>query len=119
MLLALYSYMNSETRKGYPSRKALRRRAKVSETTLSRSVKKLSDAGYVGVEELVGDEYLVIGEFKGIMSKVTMRHNSCGYEWEVIPSNFLRGNRCLKCSNRIPITTEMFMGEYVRSSLLF
>lgn len=52
VLLALYSYMNSETRKGYPSRKALRQRAKVSEATLTRAIKKLSECGYVTVEEV-------------------------------------------------------------------
>ena len=39
--LALCSYMNSGTRSGYPSRKTLRGNAKVSEATLSRSIKKL------------------------------------------------------------------------------
>lgn len=52
VMLALYTYMNSDTRTGYPSRKALRERAKVSEATLSRSIKKLVDAGYVEVEEV-------------------------------------------------------------------
>ena len=47
--LALCSYMNSGTRSGYPSRKTLRSNAKVSEATLSRSIKKLEDLGYIKV----------------------------------------------------------------------
>ena len=47
--LALCSYMNSDTRTGYPSRKTLRNRARVSETTLSKSIQKLEDAGYIEV----------------------------------------------------------------------
>lgn len=47
--LALCSYMNSETRTGYPSRKTLRNRARVSETTLSKSIQTLEDAGYIQV----------------------------------------------------------------------
>ena len=47
--LALCSYMNSGTRSGYPSRKTLRSNAKVSEATLSRSIKKLEELGYIKV----------------------------------------------------------------------
>jgi hypothetical protein len=47
--------------------------------------------------ELVGDEYTVLGEYKNSYTKVKMKHNVCGHEWKVYPSNFLRGTRCPKC----------------------
>lgn len=47
--MALCSYMNSHTRSGYPSRKTLRGNAKVSEATLTRSIKKMEELGYIEV----------------------------------------------------------------------
>lgn len=47
--MALCSYMNSESRSGYPSRKTLRGNAKVSEATLTRAIKKLEQLGYIEV----------------------------------------------------------------------
>lgn len=60
------------------------------------------------VYELVNDEYTVLGEYRNAKTKILIRHNKCGYEWEVNPGNFLYGGRCPKCSNRIPYTTETF-----------
>lgn len=38
-------------------------------------------------------------------------HKTCGYTWYVIPSNFLKGSRCPKCSNRVTKTTATFSKE--------
>lgn len=48
------------------------------------------------VYELVGDEYTVIGKYVSTHSKILMRHNTCGYEYEVQPSDFLNNRRCPK-----------------------
>ena len=48
--------------------------------------------------ELVKDEYLVMEKYVNTDTKITFKHNSCGYEWKVKPSNFLTGSRCPICS---------------------
>lgn len=65
------------------------------------------------VEKLVGDSYSVIGEYVDSYTKVSMRHNDCGYEWDILPTNFIyKMVRCPKCSylNRAK-TTEAFKKE--------
>lgn len=49
------------------------------------------------VRNLVGDEYTVESEYEGADKKVLMRHNTCGTRYEVVASQFLWGNRCVKC----------------------
>lgn len=54
------------------------------------------------VFDLVGNEYTVIGKYKNYHSKVKMRHNKCGYEYDVKAGNFTSlGRRCPKCSGLI------------------
>lgn len=53
------------------------------------------------IYNLVGDEYIFLEEYVNNSTKILCRHNSCGYEWHVIPSSFLRGTRCPKCSMKI------------------
>ncbi|PGK25182.1 hypothetical protein CN902_24115 [Priestia megaterium] len=49
------------------------------------------------VFDLVGNEYEVLGEYTRTHGKIKMRHNLCGYEYEVAPSKFLSGRRCPRC----------------------
>lgn len=60
---------------------------------------------------LVGDEYVVLGEYKNSRIKIQMRHKTCGFEYTVAPDNFLRGGRCPKCSGRIKKTHKQFVSE--------
>lgn len=46
------------------------------------------------VYDLVSDEYIFLEEYKDAETKILCRHNVCGYEWEINPSNFIRGKRC-------------------------
>lgn len=69
------------------------------------------------VKELFGNEYVVIGKYKGASKKVKLLHNVCGKEWETIPNAFLSsGVRCYQCA-RVNIgkanrkTHEQFVGE--------
>ncbi|MBP1931957.1 hypothetical protein [Ammoniphilus resinae] len=57
-------------------------------------LKKDTDTFKKEVFKLVGDEYQVIGEYVGARSVVKMKHMPCGFEYDVIPTNFLRGKRC-------------------------
>ena len=44
-------------------------------------------------------EYQVIGEYIGARKAVKIKHSSCGYEFEVQASNFIRGlSACHKCN---------------------
>jgi predicted Zn-ribbon and HTH transcriptional regulator len=53
------------------------------------------------VRELVADEYNVIGEYKKNNSKVKIKHNVCGYLWNVRAGIFLSGARCPKCNGGV------------------
>lgn len=86
--------------------------------------------------ELVGNEYNLIGEYKGINNKITLIHNACGNIFEMRAKDFLiNGQRCPKeryikssKSNSIPfekIQSDVkklgkgnyeIVGEYIRSS---
>ena len=60
------------------------------------------------VKELVGDEYTILSHYINSYTKILIRHNRCGYEYEVLPLSFLgnkkldysNGNRCPKCSHK-------------------
>lgn len=46
---------------------------------------------------LVGKDYTVINEYINAKTKILIRHNKCGHEYLVTPSDFLSGKRCPKC----------------------
>jgi hypothetical protein len=51
------------------------------------------------VYNLCNDEYLILNKYINSSKKVLMKHNICGYEWEVNPGNFLNNNsRCPACN---------------------
>lgn len=50
------------------------------------------------VYNLVGDDYLVLSKYKLSGEKVKFKHIECGYEFEMLPGNFLhQGQRCPEC----------------------
>ncbi|WP_310877069.1 hypothetical protein [Priestia megaterium] len=63
------------------------------------------------VYDLVGDEYVVIGEFTDTLTKIEMKHNECGSTYEALPKSFLRGNRCSICFGSPRKTQEEFEEE--------
>ncbi len=60
------------------------------------------------VYDLIGDEYSVLGEYINYNTKIKMKHNVCGCNWDPLPANFLHDHRCPKCANNLPYTTETF-----------
>ena len=48
--------------------------------------------------ELVGNEYLRIGKYLNAQTKMLVKHNICGTEYEVKWNNFQQGQRCPKCN---------------------
>lgn len=61
------------------------------------------------VEYKFGNEYEILGTYQKYEVPLLVKHNKCGYEWEVSPNNFLQGqSKCPKCSRRIKYDTESF-----------
>lgn len=60
------------------------------------------------VYDLVGNEYTVIGSYKGSTTKVNIRHNKCNYVNHVFPNYFLKHPSCKKCSGKIRYTTNSY-----------
>ena len=44
--------------------------------------------------KVVGDEYTFLEEYVNSRTKIKVRHNECGYEYEVTPNHFFNGTRC-------------------------
>ena len=68
------------------------------------------------VFDLVGDEYIFLGTYVNNHTKIRIKHNTCGNTYEVIPSAFLRGNRCPYCAklsrrNKLTKTNTKFKRE--------
>ena len=68
-----------------------------------KSRRKTTEEFVKEVKEKYGDEYTVLGEYKGNKRKLLIRHN-CGkcnnYEWEITPNSLLRGRGCPACNNK-------------------
>lgn len=61
------------------------------------------------VYQLVGDEYSVLGRYTGTNKLIRMKHELCGYIYEVRPKSFIyRNNRCPYCSLNRKKTTDEF-----------
>lgn len=50
------------------------------------------------MKELVGNEYVRLGEYKGAKTKMLVKHNLCKNEYEVKWNSFYQGSRCPKCN---------------------
>lgn len=46
-------------------------------------------------------EYQLLSEYKGMHSKVTIRHLDCGFIWNITPANLKLGKGCPKCNKKI------------------
>lgn len=52
--------------------------------------------------------YTVLSDFINTKTKIKIRHEVCGLEYEVTPANFIyRNRRCPKCSKRLRKTTDI------------
>lgn len=62
------------------------------------------------VFEKYGNEYTVLGNYINNKTKIMVRHEECGHEWEVIPKDLLKDRRCPKC---IISKGELFIKDYL------
>lgn len=65
----------------------------------SKGVKITQENFVKRVYELEKDEYSVTGKVLNAKTPVQMKHNKCGREYLVAPSNFFGGKRCPKCKD--------------------
>lgn len=63
------------------------------------------------VEELVGKKFTVLGQYVNSDTKIEMRSNECGHEFEIEPYNFLDRKRCSVCNKNEKKTPEQFVAE--------
>lgn len=64
------------------------------------------------MEELVGEEYTVLGKYINTDTKVDIRHNVCGHEYGVEPNSFLNANaRCPRCAGTLKWSNSRFLDE--------
>lgn len=62
--------------------------------------------------DLVGEEYSKLDNiYLGANTKFSIKHNTCGYEYEIAWSVFQRGNRCPKCSLKQRTFKKTFSNE--------
>ena len=61
------------------------------------------------IYDLVGDEYTVLSDYNGNRNKILMRHNVCGNEWWITPSNFIEhSTRCPIENGKIKYSTKEY-----------
>jgi hypothetical protein len=73
--------------------------------------KKTTEQFKAEVFQLVGNEYIVMGEYKNSYTKIQMKHSFCGHVWKIKPDDFLHGHGCSKCYGTPKKTTEQFQQE--------
>lgn len=71
---------------------------KCAKKKLSSIFSKTQECFEQNVRDLVGDKYTVMSKYKNGITKITMKHNECGYIWDTTPSSFLTAHECPKCS---------------------
>lgn len=77
-------------------------------------VAKLSQDEFEKRVQELDPTYIVKSRYENSNTKVKLKHNikECGYEFEVLPSNFIHSkSRCPKCSGRIGITYDEFIDK--------
>jgi predicted nucleic-acid-binding Zn-ribbon protein len=88
-----------------------RRCPKCSKEEQNRKQTKTQSQFIKEVFDIVGNEYIVLSEYKSTHTKLNIKHNICNYIWNVAPSSFLSGSRCPNCAGRKRKTTESFKQE--------
>lgn len=74
---------------------------KCNQRKMGRRSAKTTEQYKEEVFNLVGDEYLVLGEYVRNKKPVVMKHNTehCKHEFSMNPNSFLRGQRCPICGH--------------------
>lgn len=63
-------------------------------------IKKTHEQFVEEIKEKYNDKYIILGKYINDRTKILVKCNICGHEWEITPNNLLRGHGCAKCANR-------------------
>lgn len=74
----------------------------------SGKVRKTPEEFAEDIHKKTNGEFTVLGEFKSIKHFALVRHNVCGYEWDIAYYNLERKRACPQCSDRVRYTKEVF-----------
>lgn len=66
---------------------------------------------------MVGDEYVVLGEYINNATNILIQHKKCGRKYYVRPNNFLQGMRCLPCYHESITLTQEQASQRVHEAL--
>jgi len=74
-------------------------RSNYSKCPKCSNILKLTQNEFISrVKNLTNDEYTVLGEYINNHTKIKLLHNKCNNNFEMRPSDFLKGQRCPICS---------------------
>lgn len=73
------------------------------------NIKKTTEEFKKEIYDKYGNEYEILGEYVNSKIKILVKHNKCGYEWNTIPSNLLKGEGCPQCKGGVKRTHEEFI----------
>jgi len=80
--------------------------------TLTLKQRKTKDEFKKQVFSMVGEEYVILGDYQTTETDINFIHTLCGHEFKSRPHNFLSGTRCPKCNGGVrKKTTEYFQKE--------
>jgi very-short-patch-repair endonuclease len=74
------------------------------------------------LEETVGDEYSLISPYTNTRTKIKLRHNKCGHEWDVKANNFISksvASRCPICSKKVSKGERKIIQFLEKNNILF
>ena len=82
---------------------------KINASKIKNHNKKTNKNFKKEIYNLVGDEYTFLEDYIDYKTKIKIKHNKCGYEYYVNPSNFISNNRrCPKCAGNMRSNIEEF-----------
>ncbi|WP_226035579.1 hypothetical protein [Aquibacillus saliphilus] len=64
---------------------------------MPRGKKKTHEEFLSDVYNKVGNEFIVVGNYQNMNTKIRMKHKSCQHKWIISPYNFLKSPTCPKC----------------------
>lgn len=64
---------------------------------ISEGVNLTHDEYMNRLSKVIDNDYEVLSKYKNARTKIKVRHNKCGNEYEIYPSKLLSGNRCRYC----------------------
>lgn len=68
---------------------------------MTSGIRRTSEMFLSEIYDKYGSEYTVLSEYKKAHEKVLVRHEKCGFEWEIEANSLLRKSRCPMCNGGV------------------